>query len=352
MVDIYREPKTHLQNYQWYAQYKEPDDNLKLHETYFDKFWYFLHERMSIYEKRVLLKQPAPWTDDPILQYYRFTNVVRDMDKLSIYVRNHILCKIDEPVDDVELRKKSVLLNIMTFRIWTKIDTYNVIGFLDLADPDMLKKWEVSKQKLLQRREDGIANFTGVFFINHLHSKECASTNNKTFNAIAMIDYWIRNIDTIYDTATIKCKSLVEQVAYFQSLPSIGWFNAYEFACDVAMVTRYCTNHLVEWTQDNGTNVGPGAERGINFIFINKGGMSDYECILYLRSIWKHEMQSRGYYDDFVRCLPKELHGDIDLRVIEHCLCETHKYIKALEGTGRPKIVFKPSTTDLDSLKC
>lgn len=355
-TDFYVEPEENLKAYEWYNQYKAPNENLKINQIYFDKYWYFLHERMRIYEKRVLNNEPAPWTEDPILQTYKFTNVLRDMDKCSIYVKNNILAKIDEPVEDLELRKKSVLLNIMIYRLWVNTETYEITGFLDLADPNMLNKWEDAKKVLLQRREDGVSNFTNAYVVCCLKSKETdtMSSVNKTYNAVCLIDFWIKNIDEIYKKAIIDAKCLQDQVMYFAGLPCVGMFTAYEYACDITMTTRYCKNHLVEWSQDNGTNVGPGALRGINYIFIDKGGMSPYECIIYMRSIWKHEMQKRGYYEDFVRALPKEMNGEIDLRVIEHCLCECQKYNKALEGTGRPRVHFKPSTSeaDLAQLKC
>ena len=59
-----------------------------------------------------------------------------------------------------------------------------------------------------------------------------------------------------------------------------------------------------------------------------------------------------GTYERFVKQLPKELNGEIDLRVIEHCLCETQKYNKAWTNTGRPKEAFVPKTQNLDDLLC
>ena len=241
----------------------------------------------------------------------------------------------------------------MIFRLWVKIDTYEIHGFIDLIDPLWREKWKECKSKLLQRREEGISNFTAAYYVCNLRAAnpDPETKNNKTANAIAMIEDWFDNIDTIYDNAIVKPKNMKEQMEYFRTLTCVGDFTAYEYACSIAEVTRYCKNHLVEWTQDNGTNVGPGAKRGIEWIFQNMGGMSHYQCILYLRSIWKHELQKRGTYERFISQLPKEFNGDIDLRVIEHCLCECQKYNKAATNTGRPKETFKPKTTDVNELK-
>lgn len=350
--DVYIEPEDNIKDYPWFKKYKAPNGSVKIKKEYMDNFWGFIAERMNIYWKRVVEKQPAPWTEDKILRDYKFTNVLRDMDRLSIYERKNILAKIDEPTNNLKLRKMSILLNIMMFRLWVKIDTYEVHGFIDLENPNWRADWERAKEVLLKRREDGISNFTAAYYVNDLHAAnpDKSTQNNKTINAICMLESFMDNIEEIYHNAIEVSKNMKEQLEYFQTLTCVGAFTAYEYACSITMVTRYYKNHLVNWDQDNDTNVGPGARRGLDWIFEDLGGMSYYQAILYLRSIWKHELQKRGTYDRFVSQLPKELGGDIDLRVIEHSLCETQKYNKALTNTGRPKESFKPKTIDVDSL--
>lgn len=341
--------KRDIECYEWYPFYKEPNDSVEVDWEYFDRYWNFIAERMNIYWKRVVMKESAPWTDDPILRDYKFTNILRDMDRLSIYVRNNILSKIDEPCDDLEERKKDVLFNIMIFRLFVKIESYECIGFIEQKYWD--KQWPAAVEKLRERRRKGEAMFTDAYYVFGLHTASPSPDNHdKTENAINLIDnFWRPMLDEIYEkVTTLDMKDLLN---YLSGLCCVGRFTAYEYCCDFGMITRYCTNHLVNWTNDSYTNVGPGAERGIRWIFKNKGNLSDFECIIYLRAIWKHELQRLGTYDQFVRQLPEEMHKDVDLRVIEHCLCETQKYNKALTGTGRPKVKFTPKTKNLDELR-
>jgi hypothetical protein len=43
---------------------------------------------------RVLLNReagkPKPWTNDPILQQYKFTNIFREDDRVTIWLRDHV----------------------------------------------------------------------------------------------------------------------------------------------------------------------------------------------------------------------------------------------------------------------
>ena len=52
-------------------------------------FLKFAHERHEIYLRRTA-GRPKPWTRDPILQTYSFTNVYRELDRVTIWVREHI----------------------------------------------------------------------------------------------------------------------------------------------------------------------------------------------------------------------------------------------------------------------
>lgn len=54
----------------------------------FKEFTKFIIERHRIYERRKL-GQPKPWTKDPILQQYRFCNVYRELDTVTIWIREN-----------------------------------------------------------------------------------------------------------------------------------------------------------------------------------------------------------------------------------------------------------------------
>ena len=67
---------------------------MKKRQKVYDLYWYFACERQNIFLKK-LNGESAPWTDDKILQEYKFCNSYRINDRVSQYLlKNVILMKI------------------------------------------------------------------------------------------------------------------------------------------------------------------------------------------------------------------------------------------------------------------
>lgn len=339
-----------LEDYPWYEHYKVPNEKVKVHKKNFELYWYWIVERMNMYHKRIVQGLPKPWTKDPILQHYRFTNALRDLDKLTIYYIENILKKIDERRVNLKQRKKEVVLNTMIYRLFVKVETWELIGFLTLDNWD--KQWELAKKKLRSRRASGEPMFTASYYVNDLKAANPnpETNSNKTENAICLIEFWKEHIDEITDNV-INLPTMKDLLVYLQTLPCVGHFSSYEYICDWAMCHRYTANYLFPYTDDSYVNVGPGNKKGLDFLFIDRGNLSYIECDMYLRSIWKVQMKRMGVYEQFVQQLPSVFEGQINLRTIEHASCENQKYLNAYYGTGRPKTTFTPKTVDLDELR-
>jgi hypothetical protein len=59
----------------------------------------FIHERHEIYRRRQR-GEPKPWTTDPILRDYKFTNIYRGLDRTTIWIKENW---IDKHADDPNL---------------------------------------------------------------------------------------------------------------------------------------------------------------------------------------------------------------------------------------------------------
>ncbi len=86
----------------------------------------FAHERLSIWQKKIS-NAPMPYTNDPILQRYRFCNVFREFDKQTIAIHTTL-----NPLrDDFPLW----LLNMFYCRMVARPETIESVGLLSF-DPE------------------------------------------------------------------------------------------------------------------------------------------------------------------------------------------------------------------------
>jgi hypothetical protein len=85
----------------------------------FDSYWRFAAERPEIFLKRANGKS-IPWTDDPILQEYRFTNVYRASDRVSQYLIGNVIYSGEQS-------PKEVFFRTLLFKFFNKIDTWELL---------------------------------------------------------------------------------------------------------------------------------------------------------------------------------------------------------------------------------
>jgi hypothetical protein len=93
----------------------------------------FVGERQSIWHRRTVAGLPGPWTDDPVLASYRFTNVQRELDRGTITVCNEIAAA------DATTEQK--LFNVIAYRVINRDDVWRErVGFVyDLAE--LRERW-------------------------------------------------------------------------------------------------------------------------------------------------------------------------------------------------------------------
>src|SRR3546814_18030635 len=72
------------------------------HTEVFDLYWQFAAERQRVYFRRQS-DAFGPWTDDPILASYRFTNSYRASDRVSQYLIREVQYRPDRPSTPDEL---------------------------------------------------------------------------------------------------------------------------------------------------------------------------------------------------------------------------------------------------------
>ncbi|MHB9024600.1 MAG: nucleotide kinase domain-containing protein, partial [Armatimonadota bacterium] len=98
----------------------------------FETYWRFAAERQQVFFRR-WAGAPSPWTDNPILHTYKFTNAYRAADRVSQYLIRHVIYRGDSAPEEVFFRT-------ILFKLFNRIDTWELLcaalGDITWADFD------------------------------------------------------------------------------------------------------------------------------------------------------------------------------------------------------------------------
>ena len=314
------------------------ESKVEVNQKYLDMFWTFIFDRHMIWYKRFMLQQKAPWTKDEILLNYKFTNVYRELDKGTVFLLHNIVNSTHTKMEEV--------FNIIVYRMFNRIDTYEATGFLEIqgeGSEDNPYDWDktVAFNIWRNRQNAGLSLYTDAHMV-------CAYEHFPGADKLERFEYIFENVFNglpALMNIISRAKSLETIHKALTKFPGIGPFLAYEMAVDIS----YC-----EWNnlgEDEWANPGPGCQRGLKKIFPNLKTSDCTWMITVLRQAQKKEFRRLGLPFEDIAYKGREL----TLRNIEHCLCEGFKMFKAIEGTGRPrnkfKVKSKPGSEDFLRLK-
>ncbi len=249
---------------------------------------------------------PWPWTEDRIIQTFKFCNVFRAADRASQYMIRHV-CYHDEPCSPEDR-----LFQIVAFRTFSKIETWrSVRDFLgryptldDLGDASFIKALEHAKD------ENG-GLYTGAFI---LCATDAYGQGVKHGNHVELFRHMF--LQDALGERLLETKSLHEVYELLHGYPLMGDFMSYQTAIDL----NY--SDLINFSENEFTQAGPGALRGIKKVFSDLGDYTPAEVIA-----WMVERQD----EEFVRFgLPFEGIWGRPLHAIDcqGLFCETDKYCR------------------------
>jgi hypothetical protein len=273
-------------------------------ESQIMNFWEFTRERIAIYEARREGK-PWPWTNDLVLQRYYFCNIFREWDRTTIWFR--------ENVRDYLQDSNEIILATIIFRWFNRIEIGKV-----LLDNHLLTEWNSDKAKELLRGTSPIV--TGAFIV------KTPVNMNKLDGVCWCIDNMWRAKQTVQDSILAFPNALEWQWRALQNWSHMGPFMAYEVVTDLRHTKfgRYA-HDIYTWA-----NPGPGAKRGLLYIFPETVGPG----------VRKVEQMQKLLYAA-TAAIPNY---PMEMRDIEHALCEYAKYRNALNGK-RLKRVYNYGVT-------
>lgn len=288
------------------------------------RFIYWMTERHNIFLKRKA-GAPKPWTDDEILQSQFFTNPFRENDRVTVWFRENIR----DPLSDSE----DVIFATILFRWFNLPFTAEVLIGDKGPKHNLFLKWDpVEAQRRLDKaRAEGNKLFTGAYIIN------CQNSEPKHTCCIRRVTkVWEdrKGLITFVKMSKKNGGSMRDVHKFLLKYDGLGPFMAYEIVCDLRY-TDWLNN-----ARDRKTwcNPGPGAVRGLHRI---NGG--DFASM----GIKNNAGAPKTPKDFIAQCqnllayaqgeLRAPAFRNMEMREIEHSLCEWDKFERVLWGEGRSK---------------
>ena len=294
-------------------------------------FFQYARRRHEVYLRRQAGARP-PWTADPILASYRFTNIYRETDRTTVWFREHVRDRYDGTPE--------VVLATVLFRWFNKIETGKAM-FCE-EDPDSetgmvpFEQWtEYGDVGALRR---GILRHRGAGpYVNGAYIIKTPNGMSK-LDGVLDVSEKFRTRPSLLAPDTMPAWraaasmmltqhwTLEEAWEWVRSFECQGDFTAYE------VVTDLRHTHLLRDAPDIMTwaNAGPGAKRGLNRL---QGRPLEQQLP---KAVTCAEMRRLLTLSTSSAYWPSEW-GQWEMREVEHTLCEWDKYERTRLGQGTPK---------------
>jgi hypothetical protein len=287
-------------------------------------FFDFINEREEVRQRR-LAGFSFPWTDDPILRAYKFTNVHRHYDRTSRELRDRFYERYYN--DD----RRSVLMNCALYRYfgtwefaeavgWKDYDTFDFQGVIDIAD---------------QRFRDGLRVFTGAYVITN---QGISAPKQEV-----VVNYFLKDlhkaVPALLEIAqkTQKWEKVSDRMRQINGFGGTGFMTK-----EILLDTTYTGfwerkrqepsgsfSFPIDW--HTWTPIGPGARRGAARVLGDDSAtpVSESKSLWVIRellesvpSMWKHSEP----------LVPTD---------IQFQLCEFDKYERVRLGQGKPRSRYR-----------
>ena len=279
-----------------------------------NRYCYWQIERENIRLQKEVSQLPPPWTNDSILQEYKFCQVFREDDRTTRWFREHIR----EPMKN----SPDVFMATVIFRWFNWIPTGRT-----LIEHGLLKRWD--RKKAIEEITKQPKWITGAYIIKTPNGMD------KVTGVAECISHMWQDREYLAKEI-VKTKSLEDTWTLLRDYPYMGPFMAYE------VVTDLRHTYLLENAEDVLTcaNAGPGAMRGLNRLTGRELGYSKRS------HDWVGEMQE--LYKIVQPRLPSHIlqRNDMkyEMREIEGGLCEVDKYSRIFKGEGRTRSIYKQNS--------
>jgi hypothetical protein len=292
-------------------------------------YWRFAAKRQEVFFNKIKKKFP-PWTDDPILNKYKFTNAYRASDRVSQYLIQNVIYNGKHDLEDLFFR-------IILFKIFNKIETWELLeshfGEINYRTFDF-----EAYDKVLSKEQELKPIYSAAYIMSS--GKSAFGYSKKHRNHLTLIYKMMK--DRLPEKIT-ESKSMQEAFDLIRDYPSIGDFLAYQYVTDInySPITNFSEMDFVV--------PGPGAYNGIYKCFSDLGGINEVEIIKLMADNQEKEFERLGinFNDLWGRSLK--------LIDCQNLFCEVDKYSRVahpeVKGKSDRKRIKQKYTPTNNSIK-
>jgi hypothetical protein len=271
----------------------------------YDLYWYFAAERQAIFERRVA-GEPSPWTRDPILQTYKFCNVYRAADRVSQFLIREVAYG-GGPSDPVNR-----LFRIVAFRVFSRIKTWQSVGDYIGREPTLQDLGDGTFTRALEHARAATGGLYTNAFI--LCATDAYGQSAKHLNHVELFRHMF--LQGGLGEQLLEARSFRAVYSLLHTYPLMGDFMSYQIAIDL----NY--SDLINFDENDFSQAGPGALRGIRKAFVDLGDYTPADVIFWMVERQEDEFARLGFR--FNGLWGRPLHA-IDCQGL---FCELDKYCR------------------------
>jgi hypothetical protein len=273
--------------------------------------WNWVTERERVRIRKDILRDPHPWTDDPIIGTYRFCNVRREDDRVTRWINKHIRVRFRHHPNlwlmlciARQINWPNTLRELIMQEAWPSTKSFN---------PEMMTI------VLNERKNRGDKIYTGAYMISA--PREKGSDKQSYISEVVIGDLWKRR-----NTFPNDPESMKDVHSWIMKSNGWGQFMAYQAVVDMRFTS------ILEDAKDIDTwaAAGPGTIRGLNRLH----GRNLNQKITQEQALREMKIIYPMVY--------KKTAVKVDFSDVPNILCETDKYLRVKNGEGKPRALYVP----------
>lgn len=285
-----------------------------------DPLLHFIKERWKIHQKKEAGK-PKPWTSDTILRSYRFCNVHRENDTVTKWIAENWRVNGSEDQDQDQ-------------DLWFAMVVARLVNW-----PETLE--ELQWEAVLDMNGTGVTRWRPKQFIRVMHARKAAGA--KVFSGAYIVstnghaqdkaEYLAQHVlDPLWAARkTVRPQAGDTLQSFHTRLMGFGGMGSF-MAAQVVADMKYVTplSAATDWWTWAAS--GPGSRRGLNRVMERD-----------LNAPWKEHEWLRNLHIVMGRLQGKVEAANIPrlhAQDYQNCLCETDKYLRTLNGEGKPRSTY------------